>query len=62
MAKGDVGNVGVRHERLVAGLVEAAGEELGSVFCHAGGEEDEWNTNKPVKSFVSGNSTEALEV
>lgn len=48
MTEGNVGNVGVRHERLVARLVEAAGEELGRVFCYTGREEDEWDTNEPM--------------
>lgn len=51
MAEGDKGNVGVRHERLVARLIEAAGEELGGVSCYTGGKEYEWNTNEPVRSY-----------
>lgn len=61
MTEGDVSNVGVRYERLVAGLVEAAGEEFGSVFCHAGREEEEGDTNKPAQPFVSGSSIEAFQ-
>lgn len=52
MAEGDIGNVGVRHEGLVARLVKAAGEELGGVSCYTGGKEDEWNTNEPVRSYL----------